>query len=397
MLSSVQDSTRAAAGRYLAKALFACATVPLVAACGGGSSGTGTSSTATAGSPSPTPSPAPSPTPAPASIAGLHVVGNAIQNASGQPIVLHGVDKSGSEFACIQNNGFFDPPGSETDGTVAAIASWTGVNAVRVPMNEDCWLAINGAPAAYSGTAYQNEIKAFVTRLTQAGLVAILDLHWNAAGTAQATGQQPMPDADHSVTFWSQVAAAFKDNDSVIFDAYNEPYPDSNSDTTEAWRCWRDGGTCAGVSYQVAGMQQIVTAIRAAGANNVIMLGGVQYSNALSQWLAYKPQDPANNLAASWHMYGGNVCSSTTCWNQAPATVIAQVPVVAGEFGESTNGGDCSTTVVTAFTDWMDAHKGSYLAWSWNTWGGCLSLVSDTAKGTPTSTWGAFIKTRVAQ
>jgi hypothetical protein len=143
-------------------------------------------------------------------------------------------------------------------------------------------------------------------------------------------------------------------------------------------------------------MQQLVTAIRATGATNVIMLGGVEYSNALTQWLTYKPTDPLNNLAASWHMYGGNICSDATCWNQAPAAVMAKVPLVAGEFGEDFSGSDCSTTLVSSFVAWMDAHQGSYAAWSWNTWGGCLSLVSDVSAGTPTSGWGAFYKAHLA-
>src|SRR5262249_24169416 len=162
--------------------------------------------------------------------------------------------------------------------------------------------------AAYSGPAYQAAIKAFVDRLTQAQIVPILDLHWSAPGTQQSTGQQPMLNRDHSLTFWSQVATAYKGNSSVVFDAHNEPFPDSHSDTDEAWRCWRDGGTCRGVSFQAAGMQEVVDTIRATGATNTIILGGVQYSNALTQWLSQKPNDPANYLAASWHMYGGNPC-----------------------------------------------------------------------------------------
>lgn len=419
MNGDIDPTKPVVAPRRLLQALFACASVPLIVACGGGGGSTSdsaagasdpssspSSSPAPTPNPSPTPSPspapsaspAPSPTPtaSPAAISGLHVVGNAILNAAGQTVVLHGIDKSGSEFACIQDSGFFEPEGSESDGTVAAIASWRGTNAVRVPMNEDCWLGINGAPAAYSGANYQNAIKAFVAKLTQAQLVPILDLHWAAPGTTQATGQLAMPNQDHSPTFWSQVATAFKGNSSVVFDVFNEPFPDNNSDTNEAWRCWRDGGTCTGVSFQVAGMQELVTAIRAAGATNVIMLGGVEYSNALTQWLTYEPVDPLHNLAASWHMYGGNICSDATCWNQAPAAVMAKVPLIAGEFGEDFSGSDCSTTLVSSFVDWMDARQGSYAAWSWNTWGGCLSLVSDVSAGTPTSGWGAFYKAHLA-
>jgi endoglucanase len=50
----------------------------------------------------------------------------------------------------------------------------------------------------------------------------------------------PMPDMDHSVTFWQDVANTFKNNTAVIFDLFNEPYPDSGAwDSTAGWTCWR--------------------------------------------------------------------------------------------------------------------------------------------------------------
>ena len=78
----------------------------------------------------------------------------------------------------------------------------------------------------------------------------------------------------------------------MLFDLFNEPYPDNNQDTTAAWTCWKNGGTCSGMSYQAAGMQTLVNTVRATGATNVIMLGGVQYSGTLSHWGAYAPTDP---------------------------------------------------------------------------------------------------------
>src|SRR5439155_1196812 len=81
------------------------------------------------------------------------------------------------------------------------------------------------------------------------------------------------------------VATTFRSNSSVLFDIFNEPYPDSNQDTIAAWTCWRDGGTCPGVAYTAAGSQELVNAIRGTGATNVIMVGGVQYTNTLSRWL----------------------------------------------------------------------------------------------------------------
>jgi hypothetical protein len=198
---------------------------------------------------------------------------------------------------------------------------------------------------------------------------------------------QPVPDADHALAFWQSVAGVFKNNSSVIFDLYNEPYPDSNQDTTAAWTCWRDGNVtvptnCPGVGFTAIGMQALVTGIRNAGASNILMLGGVEYSNSLSRWLTFKPSDPLNNLAASWHSYNFNLCSTATCWNQSIAPVAQQVPIVAGEIGEN----DCAHGYIDALMPWMDSHGVNYLGWTWDTWD-CSSgpaLVADYS-GTPTN------------
>ncbi len=311
------------------------------------------------------------------SVTGLHVQGNQLVNGSGQTIRLLGVDHSGTEFACVQGGGIFD--GQTDDNAIAAMAAWH-INAVRVPLNEDCWLAINGASPA--GGTYQQAIADYVNRLNNHGLAVILDLHWNAPGGQEAKGQQPMPDEDHAPAFWSSVASYFKGNSSVLFDLYNEPYPDNNQDTTAGWQCWRDGGTCSGVSYPVAGMQQLVNVVRQAGASNVIMLGGLEYSNAFSQWLAYKPSDPDNNLAASWHSYNFNLCNNQGCWNSTIAPVAQQVPVIAGEIGEN----DCGHGYIDQVMSWLDSHGISYLGWTWNTWD-CSSgpaLITN-YNGTPTA------------
>jgi hypothetical protein len=319
----------------------------------------------------------------PSMFAGLHAVGNRIVGADGGTVSLHGVNRSGSEFACVGGYGFFDGP---TDAaSIAAMKAW-GINAVRVPINEDCWLGINGVAAAYSGTNYQQAIETYVDLLLASGIYPIVDLHWNAPGTTLATGQEPMADADHSPAFWTSAAGVFKSKGSVVLELYNEPWPDNDQDTTAAWTCWRDGGSCPSVSFTVAGMQTLVDTVRATGATNLLLLGGVEYSNALSQWAAYKPTDPLNNLAAAWHVYQGNACSDASCFDQIAAPVAAAFPIIATEIGDSSCDGAFMTTVM----QWLDAHDQSYAAWSWNAWGTACSnysLVTDYT-GTPNGAYG---------
>jgi hypothetical protein len=319
-------------------------------------------------------------TPVGPAMTGLHVVGTQIQNADGATVVLHGVNRSGTEYQCVHNAGIFDGP--NTSASIAAMGAWK-VNAVRVPLNEACWLAINGASALYSGAAYKQGIVAYVGLLHQYHIVPILDLHWVGPGSAAADRQQPMPDADHAAAFWTDVATTFAGDDGVVYEPYNEPFPDRNRDSDAAWQCWRDGCTAnqavpsgtAATTYQATGMQALVDAIRATGATNLILLGGVQYSNALTQWLAFRPSDPMGNVAPAWHAYNFNACTAT-CWDSVLATVVASVPLVATEFGEN----DCmGTSFETPLLDWLDAHGSGYLAWSWNAFGTCVAAVAATA------------------
>src|SRR5947209_11551962 len=107
----------------------------------------------------PTPTPTPTPTPILSNgAAGLHVVGNKLVDANGNVVRLHGVDRSGSEYACIQNAGIFDGGGTNDDSQIPLIKAWHA-NEILIGLNEDCWLGINGAPAAYSGQNYINAIK----------------------------------------------------------------------------------------------------------------------------------------------------------------------------------------------------------------------------------------------
>ena len=318
---------------------------------------------------------------------GLHVSGNQFVNGAGQTVRLLGVNRAGMEFACIQGWGIFDGPSDAA--SVAAIASW-GSNTVRIPVNEDCWLGINGVNPAYGGANYQNALANYIGLINAQGMAAIIDLHWTAPGTTLASAQTPMPDRDHAATFWTQVANAYKGNSAVIFDLFNEPYPDNNQDTTEAWRCWRDGGTCAGVGYQAAGMQELVNAVRGTGATNIILLGGVAYASHLSRWLDYRPTDTTGNLAAAWHIYNFSQCNTQACWDAEAGPVAAQVPLVGGEIGQN----NCAHDFVDALMDWHDARGASYLGWTWNVWdcGSGPALISN-YDGTPTN-FGIGIKNR---
>ena len=269
------------------------------------------------------------PTTDPSSGLSVHVDGNELVNGSGQHIRLLGVDVTGTESACIQDEGLSVGASStpaEDAASATAIASWH-INAVRIPLNEDCWLDINGAPAAYSGASYQTAIENWVAALNADGIITILDLQWAAPGTYQSNEQWPMADEDHAPAFWTSVATTFKSDPAVIFDLFNEPYIGQSSSVTSPtsglastpWGCWLEGCDVTGgksdLTYQTAGMQQLVTTVRATGATQPIMLGGLEYAtdpcgynynwgdHVACPELSNLPVDPLHQLIISFHTY----------------------------------------------------------------------------------------------
>jgi hypothetical protein len=327
-----------------------------------------------------------------ASALSIKVQGNHLVNEDGVTIRLLGVDRSGSEFECLRTNRLnpvFDGPSNAA--SVKAMVSWH-INAVRVPLNEDCWLGINGV--AIGGAMYRNQIVRYVHTLEAYGLYVILDLHYAAPGTNVAASQWPMADADHSPTFWTSVAETFKSNHAVLFDLFNEPYGIS-------WPCWLNGCQASygspSVTYETAGMQQLVDAVRSTGATTPLMLGGLDYASDLSSWRPYEPKDPDHQLVVSFHAYNFGGCEYLACWAANVAPLAKVVPVVTGEFGED----NCGDTFDLAFMPWADRHGVSYLGWTWNatdagwTCSGGPALIEDYG-GKPTA-YGIALKEHLAQ
>jgi endoglucanase len=285
------------------------------------------------------------------------VQGNHLVDASGKTVRLLGVNRAGTEYMCATATvkGVFDGPND--DDNIAALQTWH-VNAVRLPLNESCWLGISGATEV-GGDYYQTLIQDYVDRLHARGIYVVVDLHWSAPGGALATKQQAMADADHALDFWTSVATFFKDDPMMIFDLFNEPFLDL-AGAGDAWGCWRDG--CNVQGFQSAGMQAMLDAVRATGAKQVVIAGGLSYANKLDGWLAHKPSDPLGNLAAGFHLYNDGACRDAGCWNGTVASVAQQVPLVTGELGER----DCSHGFIDGYLSWADTHGVGYLGWAWN-------------------------------
>ncbi len=349
------------------------------------------------------------------SMKGLKVQGNKVVNENGQFVKLVGVNISGTEYSCVGGKdngvmpwGIFEVPANQE--TINGLKKWN-INTVRVPLNESCW---NGIPnpdtrtnvhsnkteylgkfASYSGETYRTSITNWVNLLTQNNIAVVVEIHWSAPGTFIARDQTAMLNRDNSIRAWTDIANRFKNNSSVLFDLHNEPYSEwkdwNQESTTATWNCWKKGsGTgvnCAGLdewwdhasnsfnggaryNFQAAGMDEVTAAVRATGAQNIIILGGLTFANNMTHFLQYKPNDP--NIMASIHNYNFNVCDNRQCWEQQYKPVAQVVPVIAGEVGQSisvswrSNLDQEFVNKITAFYDENNIH---YLAWLWNDWG----------------------------
>lgn len=389
------------------------------------------------------------------------VAGNRLVDGAGKELRLLGVNYAGVEGVCVQE-GFqqgatdaqpgpvFDfqaddqvgPPGQPPglpDAFLDAMASWR-INAVRVMLNEMCWLG-RGRPGAnpatapipdahYDAAAYRDAIVGLVNALHARGIVALLTLgdnpcpyRWpdqDGAPTLHPPGSeyspcddhdQVMPDADNSIDFWASVAQTFASDPAVVFDLFNEPHVNRlDHPPDDSWACWLSGCTVPGEGWRAAGMQQLIDAIRGAGAKNVIAVEGLSYASDVGDVASqYFPAtgwlDPANRpvdridppqIAASNHVYNDTFDSTdtgcptgndATCWTARLGPVAALVPLITGEFGEW----DCDTasSFMDAYENWADQPHAlfdgsstapvSYLGWTFNPdygcWDGSSSLL----------------------
>ena len=326
------------------------------------------------------------------------VAGNHLVDAGGNVLTLRGADVSATEYVCAQGWSS-DPYGGAplaAAATYQAMRTWH-INAIRIPLNEDCWLDINGVRVG--GAAYRTAIANEVSAAHQAGMYVILDLHWSAPGSQLALSQNPFPDQDHSPAFWSSVASAFKNDSGVIFDLFNEPF-DYWGTSSDHWAGWLNGetqtqyttggGANVTANWKTAGMQQLIDAVRATGAVQPVLVNGLDWGNDDSGWLSHAPSDPAGQLIVGAHIYPGQGCSAASCWNAVYPALQAKYPVLIGETGDN------STAPVSpflpAFLNYADTNHWSYLAWTWDVWTNPSDVLITSWDGTPTTGEGATYK-----
>ena len=320
----------------------------------------------------------------------IQTSGNTFVNGAGKTVQLRGVNLSGLEFTAVAGWDPSDPTGGNFGQPLnpkwSAISAWKA-GIVRIPLNEDSWLGLtctdtDGAMRnADPGNNYKQTVANLVQEANAAGIYVILDLHWAAPGTSCPQLQSQMADSDHSLAFWTSIANTYKNNPAVMFELFNEPYLDFDF-TGDPWQymMFGTGGAFSGypassnnstwknilTPWNVASYQAMISAVRATGATNVVLIGSVAYTADLSGWLSHKPTDPIGQMAATWHPYPtfgaawgtpayAQPNNSPQIFTEVQNILAAGIPVIATETGDQDTAGTVGAPLVKTITTFADS------------------------------------------
>ena len=323
----------------------------------------------------------------------LKTAGNQIVNASGQRILLRGVNIASMEWTSTGQH--------VLQSVNTAIRDWH-VNIIRLPLAQDRWFG-KSLEQQDDGQAYRALAREVVENCATQSCYVVLDLHWSDCGQwGNDIGQHSMPDTN-SLSFWTDCATAFKSHPAVVFDLYNEPHDVS-------WDVWLSGGVITDKpnrrrseppkTYASVGMQKMLDTVRATGAKNLVIAGGLDWAYDFSGILdGRRLADPnGNGVVYANHAYN-NKGHPASVWLTRMEKATAALPVIVSEYGGSGGPNRRSfrgTTNVTG-DDWLlhvmqelQDHRWSWIAWDFHPAAG-PTLISNWDYN-PTPDFGVFVR-----
>jgi hypothetical protein len=320
----------------------------------------------------------------------LKVAGTQILDSHNHPVRLQGVNAACMEFTS-------DGEGHILKTVDVAIRDWH-VNIIRLPLSQDRWFG-KAHEQTDGGKAYRALVDQIVNECATQHCYIILDLHWSDCNEwGKNIGQHSMPDTN-SLVFWKSCAPVYANNSAVLFDLYNEPHDVS-------WEVWLNGGQIRDKpnrrdmkvnDYQCVGMQAVLDAVRATGAKNVVICGGLDWAYDFSGILDGRQlSDPkGDGVIYANHCYD-NKHESVQVWIEKMELATAKLPVIISEFG-----GNSGPSKIVPDDNWLlhvlqaiQEHQWSYTAWDLHPFAG-PRLISDW-NYMPSPRFGVFVKEALA-
>lgn len=297
----------------------------------------------------------------------LHIKGNHVVGPNGTAVQLQGATFSGLEYRCSLG-------GRYTANNFAAFTKWH-MNAIKIPVNPHYWVGDDGCQAA----AYQQAvIDAIETAL--AGKFYVL-----LAGYAvnhHASGD-PMPDL-RTVTTFTALLQRYGADGRVLYEPYTEPH-----NVTLA--TWRDGDATQGY----VGFQSLFDTLRQVSPTALLFANGPDWGGKPGVIVAGGYGLHCTQCGYSAHIYDQNSAADPANWADNFGTLAQSVPVLAGEFGDTTH--HCDPAWLNRLLPYLRTNLDGWFAWAWDVGTSCSrpDLLSSW-DGTP-SIYGAPIQAFFAQ
>lgn len=200
---------------------------------------------------------------------------------------------------------------------------------------------------------YLGDVVSAIKQARQAGFIVMIMMQ-DEAISGEPT-PHPLPIAE-TATDWDLLAAQFGNDQGVIFELYNEP---NLAETAANWQLWLNGGTVPGQTIPSIGMQSLINRLRAAGAQNVFVLDGLNLGKTLNG--LPNVIDPLNRLVYAVHPYQQGSADESQ-WDQQFGIPSTKVPVWADEWSAPTGlalglGSMTSYQVAVDFLNYLRAHS----------------------------------------
>ena len=298
---------------------------------------------------------------------GTHIVlntkGAKILNDKGGEVVLKGLNRPSLEWS---DKGQYLSPLD-----ITTMRGWRA-NVIRIPLNRTYWAKSDSREKIGS---YKQIVDAMIYYAIENKMAVILDLH-------SPSDYMATPEA---IEFWEDIATTYRDFGTVLFDLFNEPWDDPSGKIKITEDIWLSGGD----GY--VGYQKLFDTVRKAGANNLCLVGGLDYAYRLD----FVNDDfgvKGTGLVYASHPYNKkgidpNVVAKSPLFDKNFAGVLKKFPVIFTEFGcnlpgspwydpvKSDNGKDpvCEGGKIkqdaidyySTVIGWVNTNGFHYTAWGW--------------------------------